>query len=321
MSKQSKIQNPQSAILALLLLPGIGPAAVHRALAASAAIRTPLTEMLGTDPRALADTLPPGLQDIASLAARCTQTVLIQARDILAGLTARGADAITATDPGWPATLAGLGAAMPPILFIKGRRDMLAIPAAAVVGARDPSNTGARIARDCSAFFAAQHIPVVSGGARGVDTCAHLAAINAGGETIVVLPQGLLTYDAPAPIARAVDAGRALILSQFLPHSPWETHAAVTRNATISSLARIVCVVDPRKTGGSIRTARVAIGLRKPVAAWCSTLQVRRLLETAGAGELAGHDGKLRREYLQKLWSQNVPEALVQTDLLHDVNL
>ena len=310
-----------SAILALLLLPGIGPAAVHRALAASSALHMPLPDMLNTEPRDLAHRLPPGLHDVASVVARCTPTDHAQARDLLATIAARGADAITATDPDWPAALARLGTTMPPIIFYKGRRELLAKPAAAVVGARDPSGTGARLASDCAAFFAAEGIAVVSGGAHGVDSRAHLAAIAADGGTVIVLPQGLLTYDAPAAISRAVDAGRALILSQFQPDAPWEVHAAVTRNATIGALARVVCVVEPRKTGGSIRAARVAIGLGKPVAAWCSTNQVRRLLETAGAGELADPAGRLRREYLRELWCQNVQTAPVQPDLLQDMHL
>lgn len=310
-----------SSILALLLQPGIGPAAVHRALAASSALHTPLPDMLDTNPLALANSLPPGLHDVASLVARCTPADRAKARELLDKLATCGADAITATDPHWPSTLARLGTAMPPIIFFKGRRELLAKPAAAVVGARDPSNTGARLARDCADFFAAERIAVVSGGARGIDTRAHLAAIANGGETVVVLPQGLLTYDPPAAIARAVDAGRALILSQFQPDAPWEVHAAVTRNATIGALARLVCVVEPRKTGGSIRAARVAIGLGKPVAAWCSTPAIRRLLETAGAVELADHPGRLRREYLRELWCQNVRTAPVQPDLLQDVRL
>ncbi|HUW60439.1 MAG TPA: DNA-processing protein DprA [Candidatus Bathyarchaeia archaeon] len=294
---------------------------MHRAIAASSALHMPLPDMLNTDPRDLTHRLPPGLHDVASLVARCSTTDRAQARDLLDKLAACGADAITATDPDWPSTLARLGTAMPPIIFFKGRRDLLAKPAAAVVGARDPSNAGARLASNCAAFFAAEHIAIVSGGARGVDTRAHLAAIHAGGKTLVVLPQGLLTYDAPAAISRAVDAGRALILSQFQPDSPWETHAAVTRNATIGALARLVCVVEPRKTGGSIRAARIAIGLGKPVAAWCSTPATRRLLETAGAAELADQAGRLRREYLRELWRQNVRTAPVQPDLLQDMPL
>jgi DNA processing protein len=281
----------------------------------------PLPDMLDMPLPDLARALPPGLHDVAALAARCSPTAREQARDLLAKLAACGADAIAATDHGWPAALARLGTAMPPIIFTKGPRDLLTKPAAAVVGARDPSNTGARIAADCAAFFAAQQIAVVSGGARGVDTRAHLAAIDARGQTIVVLPQGLLTYDAPAPISRAIEAGNALILSQFQPASPWETHAAVTRNATIAALARIVCVVEPRKTGGSIRTARVAIGLGKPVAAWCSTPAMRRLLETAGAAQLADSAGRLRREYLRQLWQQNIQTAPLQPDLLQDIHL
>lgn len=304
------------AILSLLAAPGIGPAAVHRALAAAAAARITMAELIDMPPRKLIDLLPPGLHDVASLTAGCSAWRRASARAMLDCVAARGGDVLAMTEPEWPGALSSLRNAGPPLLFTWGNRALLNKAAGAVVGARTPCTTGAWLARECAAFIAGEGGVVVSGGARGIDSCAHAAAIAAGGETMVILPQGLLTYTPPPSLARAVADGRALIVSQFGPDAPWETHAAVTRNATISALARLVCVVEPRKSGGSIRAARLAIGQRKPVAAWCSTPSMRRLLETAGAVELADAEGALRREYVRELWCQSVEMLPVQSDLL-----
>jgi len=298
-----------SAILALLAVPGAGAAAVHSAIAASNAAKISLANLLGLTPRALIDALPPGLHTVAGLIAKCGPQHRDAAEALLAKVSAAGAGAVAATDPAYPSALAVLGTAAPPILFFQGPLALLRKPAAAVVGARDPSPTGARLAMNCAMCLARQDAVVVSGGARGIDGCGHAAALEAGGETVVVLPQGILTYKPPPSIKKAVKDGRAAVVSQFMPEAPWETHAAVTRNATVSALANLMCVVEPRKTGGSIRAARIALAQGKPVAAWCLIRAVEQLLKTAGAGTLADPKGNLQREYLRELWCQTVQRA------------
>ncbi|HPU96797.1 MAG TPA: DNA-processing protein DprA, partial [Candidatus Hydrogenedentes bacterium] len=107
---------------------------------------------------------------------------------------------------------------------------------------------------------------VVSGGAAGIDAAAHNAALESGGNTIFIVPADILGY-CPAWIEAAI-SGRALFLSESLPGALWTTHAAVQRNRLIAAMAQAVWVVEPRKEGGSIRTARIAAGLNRPVACY-----------------------------------------------------
>ena len=106
---------------------------------------------------------------------------------------------------------------------------------------------------------------VVSGGAAGVDWAAHDAALQSGGSTVIFLPQGILVYEMSSAWREAMDEGRLLLASEYLPDAPWRTYAAVSRNALIAAQARLVCVIEPRKQGGSLLTARHAVDQGKQV--------------------------------------------------------
>jgi predicted Rossmann fold nucleotide-binding protein DprA/Smf involved in DNA uptake len=111
--------------------------------------------------------------------------------------------------------------------------------------------------------------------------------------------------------------GRAVIVSQFAPDARWQTHAAVTRNATISALARMVCVIEPKKIGGSIRTARAAVAQGKRVLFYCPEAgphSPARLLRQAGALDLVPPDHSFCPESLLNQWT-SAPAPARQTDL------
>src|SRR5690606_24865428 len=101
----------------------------------------------------------------------------------------------------------------------------------------------------------------------------------------------------------AFEDGRAIVLSQFAPLSAWATHAAVTRNATIAALSRVVCVIEPRKAGGSMRTGRCALAIGRPVfvAGGDDALHGAEVLRRAGAQPVLGRGG-LAVEALQQAW-------------------
>jgi len=172
---------------------------------------------------------------------------------------------ITLLDSAYPETFRhSLGESAPPLVFARGNIELLHLCSGAVAGTRAPSPRGVTAARKAAECIV-EHVRVVtSGGAFGVDWAAHDAAIEAGGATIIILPQGLLTYRLPSKWRHAYDTGNVLLLSESLPDAPWQTHAAVARNALISAQAQVVCVIEPRKQGGSILTLRHALRQRKP---------------------------------------------------------
>lgn len=100
-------------------------------------------------------------------------------------------------------------------MWCAGNLDLLETYGAGIVGTRTPSRVGEAVAADCARFFAGCEAAVVSGGADGIDTAAHRAAIDAGGKTVVVLPQGIRTYPFPGYIREAVETNRCALISQF----------------------------------------------------------------------------------------------------------
>jgi len=147
----------------------------------------------------------------------------------------------------------------PPVLFLRGAGSLFEKDGCAVVGTRSPSKEGVNAARRASERIADAGLTLVSGGAAGVDRAAHDAAVLAGGTTVIFLPQGIKTYALPEPWRKAMDEGRLLLASEYLPDAPWQTYAAISRNALIAAQSLLVCVIEPRKQGGSILTARHAM--------------------------------------------------------------
>ncbi|MBP9004584.1 MAG: DNA-processing protein DprA [Candidatus Hydrogenedentes bacterium] len=166
-----------------------------------------------------------------------------------------------------PRWRAALNSDAPPFALALGnlelaRRDLLG----GVAGTREPTLMGRDVARRCGQSLAEQGAVVVSGGAAGVDTEAHDAALESGGQTIFIVPADITTYR--SAWIRAAHAGTALFLAECLPGASWSTHAAVQRNRLIAALSRALWIVEPREEGGSIRTARVACSLGRPVACY-----------------------------------------------------
>lgn len=271
------------AALALLLSPGAGNVTVNRALAAAAQTGYSLYELIEmpdsaeinfgarTGVRGRLDVLSSDWGNEAYAIGRCDADCLEKAAYLVKSAEDAGAQALPITGTDYPPSLLGaLGNTAPPILFVAGNLALLDTSSAGIVGARSASEQGLDLARDCAAAFASEGIPVVSGGAKGVDSAAHAAALADGGSTVVVLPQGFLTYQGRKELMWALDDGHAAIVSEFAPNTPWSPRTAVTRNATISALVRLLCVIEPKKTGGSIRTAQCALDLDKRVLVHCS---------------------------------------------------
>ena len=84
----------------------------------------------------------------------------------------------------------------PPLLTVYGDTELLAQPSVAIVGSRDPSQRGLLLAEELAAWCATNERPVVSGGAQGIDITAHHAALEHGGSTIFMVPEGAATRPA-----------------------------------------------------------------------------------------------------------------------------
>lgn len=177
-----------------------------------------------------------------------------------------GVELVTIFDEDYPARLRDLPSP-PPFLFARGRRELLAKPGVGVCGSRNASERGLAAAGICADRAVGKELSVISGYARGVDTEAHLAALEAGGETVIVLPEGIAGFRVKRALENRFSWDRVLVLSQFAPRQVWSAGNAMTRNGTIVGLASAVLVVEAGATGGTLNAGRAGLAIRRRVAA------------------------------------------------------
>lgn len=138
----------------------------------------------------------------------------------------------------------------------------------AIVGTREATIYGLRVARALATAFAKAGAIVVSGLARGIDSAAHEAALQAGGRTVAVLGTGV---DVPYPVGnRALHeavAGAGLVLSESEPGQRAFKGCFPRRNRIIAALARATVVVEAGYKSGALNTANLAMGIGRSVGA------------------------------------------------------
>ena len=171
---------------------------------------------------------------------------------------------ISAYCPDYPASLCDLGDA--PYLFrVVGQLPSLC-RAISIVGTRRADDEALDFAYELGRHAALSRVVVISGGAIGVDRAAHEGAVEAGGETIVVLPTGL---DAPYPavnrdlFARVVDSG--CLLTEVADGTPARSGRFLTRNRLVAALGQSIVVVQAPARSGALSTARLARKLGRNV--------------------------------------------------------
>jgi DNA processing protein len=148
----------------------------------------------------------------------------------------------------------------PCVLFARGRVELLGTVMAAVVGTRRPSVYGKACAQRLSGALAAAGVTVVSGMARGIDTEAHRAALDAGGGTIAVFGSGLdVIYPAENRKLSEEIARRGLLLSEYPFATPAYPQNFPVRNRIVAGLSAGVLVVEGAQYSGSSITARLAL--------------------------------------------------------------
>lgn len=165
----------------------------------------------------------------------------------------------------YPAELALTGDA-PPVLWARGDLRVLERPMVALVGARNASSLGTRMARRLAEDLSAAGLTIVSGLARGIDAAAHQASLPGG--TVAVLAGGVDVIYPAENLALADDIVRqGLILSeQPMGLAPLARHFPL-RNRIISGLCRAVVVVEAALQSGSLITARAALDQGREVLA------------------------------------------------------
>jgi DNA processing protein len=237
--------------LALHLVPGIGPkltAALLRRFGSSSA---------------LMKASPAELLEIPHLPAVTAELIKksLAAQDIngeLELIDRYGVQLVRLGSSEYPAALATI--AVPPrFLYARGSLGGGVAGAVAIVGSRQCTSYGKRVAERLAGDLARAGFTIVSGLARGVDGCAHRGALEAGGRTVAVLAGGLSKIYPPehAELAEAVAASGALVTESSMRMEPM-AGMFPARNRIISGMCRAVVLVEAHEKSGALITARHA---------------------------------------------------------------
>lgn len=171
----------------------------------------------------------------------------------------QGWDIVTYDDEDYPARLRDI-LDFPCVLYVKGDRKILNSPVSlGMVGTRDSSDYGMKVALELSGALAAAGAVIVSGGALGVDSACHTGALNAKGKTVAVMGCGLgCNYLMQNEKLREAISMNGAVISEFLPYTEPTRATFPIRNRIISGMTLGTVVIEAGEKSGSLITARLA---------------------------------------------------------------
>lgn len=150
----------------------------------------------------------------------------------------------------------------PTVIYTKGNKALLQENSIAIVGSRSADSLSLTFTDNIAKKAVSENKVVVSGFAKGVDRQALDSAIEANGKSIIVLPQGILTFKSGfKQYYKQVTQGNLLVMSTFAPKAPWLVEFAMARNSIIYGMASEIFVAQSDDKGGT--WSGVIDGLRK----------------------------------------------------------
>ncbi|HYJ79297.1 MAG TPA: DNA-processing protein DprA [Longimicrobiaceae bacterium] len=248
-------------LLCLAVVPGIGPARLSALLARFGSPEG----VLGASAATLA-TLPGFGPELARrIRAAATPEGRERARAAHEALDRAGAIAITPADAAYPQAFRTLPDP-PYLLFAAGALELLAAPGVGVVGTRSPTDYGRRTTVALAGDLARAGYAIVSGMARGIDSAAHAAALDAGGATVGVLGHGIDRIYPPEN-GKLFDRvrERGLLISELAPGEDPAAGNFPRRNRLIAALSVGVLVVEMGEKSGAQHTVSYALEQGKEV--------------------------------------------------------
>lgn len=157
--------------------------------------------------------------------------------------------------------------ASPAKLYLLGDETILNKPSIAIIGCRQASDYGKKVAFRFAYELARQGIVVISGLARGIDTCSHLGSVRANGRTIAVLGSGFghIYPKENKGLCREIIQKGGAILTEYAPESKPEKMHFPARNRLISGLSNGILVVEAKEKSGTLITVDYALDQGKDV--------------------------------------------------------
>lgn len=254
-----QLMTDREAILALNLLPGIGPVRITR-----------LLESFGSAAKVISASSN-ALQRVNGIGPETANMISswedhVDPSKELVEATERGISIITREDESYPKHLLNVYDA-PILLYVWGEilpRDRHSI---SIVGSRRTTTYGVNVTKKLSYQLAHAGFTIVSGLARGIDTKAHEAALAANGRTIAVVGSGLARLYPPENLilAEKIADGNGAVISEFPLHKAPDKQTFPLRNRIVAAWCQAVLVTECPAWSGSLITANLASEYGKPI--------------------------------------------------------
>ena len=215
-------------------------------------------------------------------------------------------------EPGYPSRLRQIYD-YPPVLYVRGNLPAEDEPCLAIVGTRRPTIYGRQVTEEIASDLAGSKITIVSGLARGIDSVAHRAALDAGGKTIAVFGSGLdIVYPAEnARLAQSIIEHGALVSEFPLGVKPRPENFPL-RNRIMSGLSHGVLVVEAGEKSGALITAHQAAEQNREVFAIPGSILSPA---SQGTNRLIQEGAKLVRSYADILEELNLTVVVQQAEI------
>ena len=184
----------------------------------------------------------------------------------------------------------------PVSMYVRGNKDILNNFNLAIIGCRDATEYGKKVAQQLSFNLSKNNINIVSGLARGIDSMAHLGTIYAKSKTIAVLGNGL---DIVYPkenfylAEKIIENGGAIITEYPIGTKPDKMNF-VARNRIISGLSRGVIIVEAKQKSGTLLTVDFALEQGRDIFVVPGNIDS---INSFGTNELIKQGGKIVTDY------------------------
>lgn len=204
-----------------------------------------------------------GLNELEKIQFKEAKSQLANYSFLVEELITQGYDIIPITSNEYPQLLKdNLKYNAPTVIYAKGNKALLQEASIAIVGSRNADTKSLVFTERIAKNAVSANKVVVSGFAKGVDRQALDSAVRVGGKSIIVLPQGIMTFASGfKQYFKYIVQGNVLVISTFAPKAPWSVEFAMSRNSIIYGMASEIFVAQSDDKGGT--WAGVIDGLRK----------------------------------------------------------
>ena len=204
-----------------------------------------------------------GLNEIEKVQFKESRIRLANNSFLVDELIAQGYDILPITHEEYPKLLKeNLMFNTPTVIYTKGNKSLLQEPSIAIVGSRRADVNSLSFTDNIAKSATRNNKVVVSGFAKGVDRQALDSTVGTNGKSIIVLPQGIMTFGSGfKQYFKHIVQGRILVMSSFAPKAPWSVEFAMARNPIIYGMASEIFVAQSDEKGGT--WSGVIDGLRK----------------------------------------------------------